>query len=144
MVKSVHPPPPFLVEPAFQFAWKNKISSFDVLRFLGQRTAHWFLSKSIAQEYDYLDSEQRHAILDYKFQCYMQRGFTEKCINVMFDVSVRHLIQAKVPLADPSKLQNADFTVPFSIVFGDDDFVVPIDHGASLKLVQEKRSQLVN
>lgn len=69
----------------------------------------------------------------------MQKGLTEKSITVQFDVSLQNLIYAKIPLTSPTKLGNIGFQVPFSIVFGEDDFMNPIDHGASRDLINSKR-----
>jgi hypothetical protein len=46
-----------------------------------------------------------------------------------------HDISPKVSLSDPSKLGNPEFPVPFSIVFGDDDWMTSYDDGCSKCLI---------
>jgi hypothetical protein len=41
----------------------------------------------------------------------------------------------KISLNDFSKLGNPEFSVPFSIVYGDDDWMVGYDDGCSKKLI---------
>jgi len=50
---------------------------------------------------------------------------------VNFDLGM----QAKVPLSNQDKLGNPEFSVPFSFVYGDDDWVPFTDEGTSEKLV---------
>lgn len=101
--------PPIFFETFFKYAWRHRITEFDVYRFLGLRLSHFAMSKGMEQEYHYLNQVDRSAILDYKFQIYMQRGFTEKCIQVMFDVGVDKLIEAKIPLSSKEVLGNPSF-----------------------------------
>ena len=49
----------------------------------------------------------------------------------MFD----HDVSPKISLSEPSKLGNPDFSVPFSIVFGDSDWMTKYDDGCSKYLI---------
>lgn len=50
--------PPFFVEPVMKYVWKSRITEFDALRFLGNRMAHYVMSKMVPDEYDYFDEHE--------------------------------------------------------------------------------------
>lgn len=52
-------------------------------------------------------------------------------MNIMFEYD----ITPKISLSEISKLGNPEFSVPFSIVFGDDDWMESYDDGCSKFLI---------
>ena len=56
-------------------------------------------------------------------------------MNIMFEYD----ITPKISLSNPSKLGREDFKVPFSIVFGDDDWMTSYDDGCSKILIEQKQ-----
>ena len=55
-------------------------------------------------------------------------------MNIMFEYD----ITPKISLSDSTKLGNPEFQIPFSIVFGDDDWMESYDDGWSRKLIESK------
>jgi len=55
----------------------------------------------------------------------------------MFNVSLDGLLEPIVPL--DKKLINPEFKVPFSILMGDADFIIPMDHYGSPKVIEQRR-----
>ena len=61
----------------------------------------------------------------------MRKGTTEHAIAVMFDKT----LMAKVPLGNDDRLGDPNFQLPFTIVFGDGDWVRSADQEFSPNLI---------
>jgi hypothetical protein len=68
---------------------------------------------------------------DYLFQIIYREGTFEYSFNILFEYD----IIPKISLSDCTKLGNENFNVPFSIVFGDDDWMTNYDEGFSKILI---------
>jgi len=75
-------------------------------------------------------------LIEYYLQILSKEGTYEYSFNIMFE----HDISPKISLSDLTKLGNEDFPVPFSIVFGDDDWMTKCDDGCSKYLIKQKKS----
>jgi hypothetical protein len=71
-------------------------------------------------------------LTNYYFQIIYREGTFEYSFNILFEYD----ITPKLSLSGPSKLGNEDFKVPFSIVFGDDDWMTNYDDGCSQALIE--------
>ena len=78
------------------------------------------------------NEDQREAVIDYMYQIFLRKGTTEYALMVNFELGM----QAKIPLSNPEKLGRTDFPIPFSFVYGDDDWVPLTDDGASKRLIE--------
>jgi hypothetical protein len=64
----------------------------------------------------------------------MRKGTFEYSMNIMFEYE----IIPKISLSDENMLADEKFKVPFSIVFGDDDWMAGYDDGCSKSLINLK------
>lgn len=78
------------------------------------------------------NDDQRQALIDYMYQIFLREGTTEYALMINFELGM----QAKIPLSNADKLGSPDFPLPFSFIYGDDDWVPLTDDGASQKLVE--------
>ena len=53
----------------------------------------------------------------------MRESTTECALMVLFDCA----LQAKLPLSNKDKLGNPNFPLPFTIIYGENDWVLRID-----------------
>lgn len=122
---------PRRVEWIIQYLFKIRFSAFAYYRFIGLRRSYDLLQKMAKSTYTYCSPQARVDIGRFLYQTFLRRATTETCIQVMFNVSMKGLLEPKVPLGSIHKLASPNFTLPFCIIFGDVDWMLPIDNGAS-------------
>jgi hypothetical protein len=65
----------------------------------------------------------------------MRESLSECALMVLFDCA----LQAKLPLSDKERLGNPNFPIPFSIIYGDNDWVLRIDDNQSQDLINNNK-----
>lgn len=82
--------------------------------------------------------EREDTITDYMMGIFKMPGTTEVALGKLFALSLR----ARFGLDSQDRFLNPSFTTPFSILFGDDDWVKVVgDRGASPELILKKSTQ---
>jgi len=76
-----------------------------------------YINHSLSARFENLPSEETQAIKDYSYQIAMRKGTTEYALGIIFYVDNGY--EAHHPIGTSEKLCSSDFTLPFSIIYGD-------------------------
>lgn len=90
------------------------------------------------KNYPKLDEEKCGIIARYRYHNLMRRATFEFAIDKMFTINKEDTLQAVHPLDGTDLLGSEDFTLGFSLVFGEEDYMLSIDDEQSKKLVEAK------
>ena len=118
-------------------AWRNEYAAFRLVRCCGccaRGRVQGFIRARLKPT-----EEQEDILTDYLMTIFQMPGTTEVALYKLFALALR----ARFGLDTQDRLLDPSFITPFSILFGDDDWVKTVaDRGASPELITKKRAQL--
>ena len=109
-----------------RLTWKNKISPFGINRFLGRRQSLDMFQGYVERKLrpgGAVKNEHVQGLVDYMLQISMRQGTTEYAPMINFTLT----LQAHIALGEPEKLKNADFPLPITFIYGDNDWVQTLE-----------------
>lgn len=95
-----------------------------------------FLDSFTYRNYRMTDQRERECAVNFLCQVFRRDGTFEYALGILFTSGLR----AKLGLAGPLRLANPEFTVPFSFVYGDVDWVASICKEDAIKLIEERKA----
>ena len=120
---------------AARVAWRNEFTPFRVVRSCGCCTRGRVLNFIRARLKP--TPEREDVLTDYMMEIFKLPGTTEVALGKLFN-----LLRARFGLDAEDRFASPEFTTPFSVLFGDDDWVkTASDMGASPVLIEKKRAQ---
>ena len=129
--------PPKIILKIAQYGFAKKISPFSALRTLGKSFTSRWCQGFAERRLKIVDPITRKMVSEYLYHIYMRKGTSEYGLMIMFDI----MFQPHLSLQDPSMMADPDFKVPFTVIFGDRDWVRRVDQGSSEKLINVKHQQ---
>lgn len=114
--------------------FESRISVFQIMRRFGKPFTKFWI-KNHAANHIRLEKDEMKLVIDFWYQIFKRFDPTEYALLVNFDQNM----QAKLPLGSPKKLGRKNFPIPISIIFGDDDWALIYDQGASEALISKNQ-----
>lgn len=99
--------------------WSNKSSPFTICRILGKQQTNVIIDEYMSKRQKTGNERLKTEMSDFLYQLLMRPG-TSEC---GFMVIMTQGMQAHLPLGVPEKLGNPECPIPFSMIFGDEDWM---------------------
>ena len=114
---------PWLFRKVAGYVHENRVSPFDLARFFGKGATMKAVNNYVERRQNTSDSVQKEALRDYLFHIIYRKGTSEYGLMICFKMGLR----ADYPLGVEEKLMNPDFPIPFSFVYGENDWTRRVD-----------------